>query len=507
MAGDIMRGRADGGSYNGRMSEAADLLYDADQVRELERAAIAGGIESYSLMQRAGAACWALICAEGIPASLVVVVGNGNNGGDGYEIACLSRKVQVPVRLFSIGEQLPVGDAAIARRAWLAMGGEIEALPSELPASEWVVDAVFGIGLSRPPAGASAQAIVVINAAAVAGAKVLAVDVPSGLDATSGRAYADCVRADLTLSFIGNKIGLWTGDAAEHCGRRVHDSLAIPAALFAGQAPRARLLTRACLRRLQRRPRNAHKGLSGHVLVVGGNLGMAGAVLLAGLAALRAGAGLVSVATRAEHAAMLVAAQPELMVHGVSSPDDLRNLVARASVIALGPGLGQDEWARALFAHAMSCGKPLVVDADALNLLARVPQRREDWVLTPHPGEAARLLGCTNAEVQADRRTSYATLQSRYGGAIVLKGAGTLVSAEPVAVCAHGNPGMAVAGMGDALTGVIAAFMAQGLSPTVAAQCGVVAHAVAADIAAADGERGMLPGDVIKALRGVVNPQ
>ncbi len=489
------------------MNDPASALYDAEQVRELERAAIAGGIPSYSLMQRAGAACWALICAEGIPASLVVVVGSGNNGGDGYEIACLSRQVQVPVRLFGISNELPTGDAAIARQAWLALGGEIETLSGELPASEWLVDAVFGIGLSRAPAGAAAQAIAAINAAAAAGAKVLAVDVPSGLDATSGRAYPDCVRADLTLSFIGNKIGLWTGDAAEYCGRRVHDRLAIPASLFATQAPRAQLLTHTRLQVLQRRPRNAHKGLFGHVLVIGGNLGMAGAALLAGRAALRAGAGLVSVATRTEHAAALVAAQPELMVHGVASADDLRGLVARASVVALGPGLGQDEWARAMFALAISGGKPLVVDADGLNLLARVPQQREDWVLTPHPGEAARLLGCTNAEVQADRSASHAALQTRYGGAVVLKGAGTMVSADPIAICAHGNPGMAVAGMGDTLTGVIAAFMAQGLSPAEAAQCGVVAHAMAADIAAADGERGLLPGDVIRTLRGVVNPR
>ncbi|MDP9142449.1 MAG: NAD(P)H-hydrate dehydratase [Pseudomonadota bacterium] len=489
------------------MNDPASALYDAEQVRELERAAIAGGIASYSLMQRAGAACWALICAEGIPASLVVVVGSGNNGGDGYEIARLSRQVQVPVRVFSISEALPSGDAAIARQAWLAVGGEIETLSDELPASEWVVDAVFGIGLSRAPAGAAAQAIAAINAAAAAGAKVLAVDVPSGLDATSGCAYADCVRADLTLSFIGNKIGLWTGDAAEYCGRRVHDSLAIPASLFAMQAPRAQLLTRTRLQVLQRRPRNAHKGLFGHVLVIGGNLGMAGAALLAGRAALRAGAGLVSIATRTEHAAALVAAQPELMVHGVASADDLRGLVARASVIALGPGLGQDEWGRAMFALAISGGKPLVVDADALNLLARVPQQREDWVLTPHPGEAARLLGCTNAEVQVDRSASHAALQTRYGGAVVLKGAGTMVSADPIAICAHGNPGMAVAGMGDTLTGVIVAFIAQGLSPIDAAQCGVVAHAMAADVAAAGGERGLLPGDVISTLRGVVNPQ
>lgn len=488
------------------MNDPLTRLYDVEQVRAIERAAIDGGIPGYELMQRAGAACWALICADGIPASLVVVVGTGNNGGDGYEIARLSRQVQVPVRLFAISEHLPTGDAAIARAAWLAAGGEIEPLGAALPASEWVVDAVFGIGLSRPPEGIAAQAIAAINAAAAAGARVLAVDVPSGLDAQRGQALGDAVRADVTLSFVANKLGLWNGQAADHCGRRIHDGLGIPAALHATQTPRAQLLTAASLQRLPRRRRTAHKGLSGHVLVVGGNLGMAGAALLAGRAALRAGAGLVTLATRAEHAAALVAAQPELMVHGVAAAEALRELVARADVIALGPGLGQDEWARAMFAHVLSSGRPLVVDADALNLLARVPQQRKDWVLTPHPGEAARLLaGSSSADVQSDRLAAHAALQSRYGGAIVLKGAGTIVSGEPVGVCAHGNPGMAVAGMGDTLTGIIAAFVAQGLTPVDAAQCGVVAHALAGDRAAEHGERGLLPGDLIDALRAVVN--
>lgn len=485
----------------------ASLLYAADQVRELERAAIAGGIPSYELMQRAGAACWSLICADGIPASLVVVVGTGNNGGDGYEIARLSRQVQVPVRLFCISEQVPSGDAAIARAAWLAAGGEIETLGESLPASEWVVDAVFGIGLSRPPAGVAAQAIAAINAAAAAGAKVLAVDVPSGLDADRGQTYGEAVRADVTLSFVGNKIGLWNGEAADYCGRRIHDGLGIPGELHAAQQPRAQLLTRDCLRQLPRRRRTAHKGLSGHVLVIGGNLGMAGAALLAGRAALRAGAGLVTIATRAEHAAALTAAQPELMVRGIATADELRELVTRADVVALGPGLGQDEWARAMFASALSGDRTMVVDADALNLLARVPQRRKDWVLTPHPGEAARLLGRSNAEVQSDRLGAHAELEARYGGALVLKGAGTIVSGDPVGICAHGNPGMAVAGMGDSLTGIIAAFLAQGLAPRDAAQCGVVAHALAGDRAAIDGERGLLPSDLIDALRAIVNPQ
>jgi ADP-dependent NAD(P)H-hydrate dehydratase / NAD(P)H-hydrate epimerase len=336
---------------------------------------------------------------------------------------------------------------------------------------------------------------------------VLAVDLPSGLDASTGNVPGDCVSADLSVSFIGNKLGLWTGRGPEFAGQRCFDALGVPAAVHDGVTAVAALQSSSALVRLGRRARDAHKSQSGHVLVVGGNHGMAGAALLAGRAALRAGAGLVSVATRSAHAAALTAAQPELMVHGVDTPQQLDTLLARASVIALGPGFGQDEWARALFAKLIASDAALLLDADALNLLARLPRQRERWVLTPHPGEAARLLQCTTAEVQADRLAALEGLRARYGGSIVLKGAGSLVSGSPIEVCGFGNPGMAVAGMGDTLTGVIAALWAQYGDGGEAARLGVLAHALAGDRAAeAGGERGLLPSDVIAALRDVVNP-
>jgi NAD(P)H-hydrate epimerase len=233
---------------------------------------------------------------------------------------------------------------------------------------------------------------------------------------------------------------------------------------------------------------------------------MAGAILLAARAALRGGAGWVSVATRAAHAAALTAAQPELMCHGVEDPRELRALLARASVIALGPGLGQGEWGRAMWSQALSAPQPLVVDADGLNWLAENPSRREDWVLTPHPGEAARLLGCATGEVQSDRLARAGELAQRYGGVSMLKGAGTLVQGRELALCPHGNPGMAVGGMGDVLCGLIAALIAQGLAPERAAQAGVLAHALAGDRAARAGERGLIPADLLAELRAVLNP-
>jgi NAD(P)H-hydrate epimerase len=241
---------------------------------------------------------------------------------------------------------------------------------------------------------------------------------------------------------------------------------------------------------------------------------------LAGEAALRAGAGLVTVATHPEHAALLNLTRPELMVAAVRSPDQLAPLLERVNVVALGPGLGRDQWGRALFEQLMRgeviAQRALVLDADALNLLAERPLQREHWILTPHPGEAARLRGCTTVEIEQDRFAAVNALQQRYGGVAVLKGAGTLVSGpgqSAPALCSAGNPGMASGGMGDALTGIIGGLLAQVLAQKPiehpiherdleqAATAGVCLHAAAADWAARDGERGLLASDLIQALR------
>lgn len=260
------------------------------------------------------------------------------------------------------------------------------------------------------------------------------------------------------------------------------------------------------------RPRavDSHKGDHGHVLCVGGELGSGGAIVLCAQAALRSGAGLVSVATRAAHVAPLLARQPEAMVHAVGGGEEYHALLRRAGVIAIGPGLGRGDWARALLHAALRTGKPLLLDADALNLLAESPLRMlEDTILTPHPGEAARLLGWSGERVQSDRRAAADALADRFGCVVVLKGAGTLVVAHGHAPCVvdAGNPGMAVGGMGDLLSGVIAGLRAQGLGAFDAAACGALLHAVAGDRAAVDGGmRGLLPGDLLPHLRAAANP-
>ena len=258
---------------------------------------------------------------------------------------------------------------------------------------------------------------------------------------------------------------------------------------------------------LLRRERCAHKGHYGHVLIIGGDHGYSGAARLAGEAALRVGAGLVSIATRIEHAGLMNINRPELMCHGVTGSEQLAVLLDKASVVVVGPGLGQSAWAKTLFLQALAVKKPLLIDADGLNLLAQFPQTNPNWILTPHPGEAARLLGCPTTTIQEDRFAAALALQVKYQGVIVLKGAGTLIcSEEECAVSNSGNPGMASGGMGDVLAGVIAGLVAQGLFLKNAAQQGVYGHGRAADLAVEqEGERGLLASDLMPYLRQWVN--
>jgi hydroxyethylthiazole kinase-like uncharacterized protein yjeF len=258
------------------------------------------------------------------------------------------------------------------------------------------------------------------------------------------------------------------------------------------------------------RQRDAHKGHFGHVLVIGGDYGMPGAARMAGESALRTGAGLVTVATRPEHIPAVVALHPELMCHGIKKAQELEPLFQRATVIVLGPGLGHSEWSKELFACAMQSELPMVIDADGLVWLSKFELSRENWVLTPHPGEAACLLQSTSQAIQENRIGALGLLQQQYGGVVVLKGAGTLIlggSHQPH-VCPNGNPGMATGGMGDILSGLIAGFIAQKIPLENAAYIGVSLHAQAGDMMAKlKGERGMLATDLLPYIRELVNPR
>ena len=379
-----------------------------------------------------------------------------------------------------------------------------------LSAFDVVVDAMLGTGLDREVGAPFATAVERVNRCR---RPVLCIDVPSGLHTDTGVRLGTAVRATSTITFIGLKQGLFTGQGPGVAGKIAFDSLQVPEAAYACAAPSARRMRLEQFHEdLAPRPRGAHKGDFGHVLVIGGDEGMPGAPRLAAEAAARSGAGLVTVATRAVHVASIAASRPELMPRGVESWSALAPLLERASVVAIGPGLGTAQWGRALLDSALAAGKPMVLDADALNLVAEGDRELalDSAVLTPHPGEAARLLGIGTAQVEADRFDAAERIRSRSGAVVVLKGAGTLVEDgdDLVSVCEAGNPGMASAGMGDVLCGVIAALAAQGHPLARAARMGVCAHAEAADLAAgAGGERGMLAGDVIAMLRRVLNPQ
>lgn len=485
-------------------------VHTAAQVRALDRHAIETlRIPSYTLMTRAGEAalntlrrCW--------PSTqrVVVVCGPGNNAGDGYVLARLAREQRIETAAIALTEPGRLqGDARRAYEDFVAAGGVVSPWTDAcLDGADVIVDAIFGIGLSRP---IDAQTAAVVHAINDNSAHVLALDIPSGLHADTGEVLGIAINAERTLTFIGLKLGFYLGDGPNHTGIVTFDDLDVPADMGANaEAAAMRIDENALAQLLPRRRRTTHKGQQGSVLIIGGSIGMAGAARLAGEAALRAGAGLVTVATRAENVVAIISGRPELMCRGVERVEEIAALIDRADVLAVGPGLGQDEWASSMLDTVLASEKPVVIDADALNLLARSPRKSSRWILTPHPGEAGRLLGKTTAEIQSDRLSSAREIAARYGGTIVLKGAGTLVvtSDSLPSICDHGNPGMASPGMGDVLTGVIAGIAAQTSDLPGAARAGVLVHAMAGDMAARRGERGLLATDLFTYLPICVNP-
>jgi len=485
-------------------------IYSVAAVREFDRTAIEDmGIPGYTLMSRAGTATVAE-AREQYPDARrwQVVCGAGNNAGDGYVVARLAAAEGIAVAVIAIIDPGSLsGDAAKAYSDFAADGGECAPWSGELDAeADLLVDAMLGSGLMRDVGGDFAACVDAINGH---GAPVLALDIPTGLHGDTGAVMGCAVEANLTVTFVGLKTGLFLNDGPDHCGAIVFADLDIPEDCRDEVAPEYRRVDDEQLwQALPRRRRAAHKGDFGHVLVIGGGAGMPGAVRLCGEAALRSGAGLVSIATDPEHASLMVASRPELMPHGIRGKADLEPLLERADVIAFGPGLGRSPWAAELVAALAADGRPAVWDADALNWLAESPATLDNRVITPHPGEAGRLLGSDTASVQSDRKAAVLAMQAKFGGVAVLKGSGSLVAASVDVpwLCTSGNPGMAAAGMGDVLTGIIAALIAQGLAIEDAAIVGVEVHARAGDRAAVAGERGLLASDLLAELRGIVNP-
>ena len=488
-------------------------IYSASQVRELDRLATSKfGVPSFELMSRAGAQALRVLRRRWPGARAVVVLcGAGNNGGDGLVLARLAKAESLDVRVLAVAptERLK-GDAKRALDECVAAGVAIEryaGMPSRIDVARTViVDALLGIGADRPLDGDFAAAVAAANAS---GAPVLALDVPSGLHADTGWPLGDAIRATATVTFVGLKQGLYLGRACDYTGAVELADLGLPAELSSGLEPALTRLTRAELERaLPRRRRSAHKGTNGRLLLLGGGPGMAGAIRLAAEAALRVGAGLVYVAAHGDSVAAIRAGRAEVIVHAVDVATELDALVALADAAVVGPGLGQSAWARAGLRRLLDRDLPLVVDADGLNLLAESPVRRGRWILTPHPGEASRLLQTSTEQVERDRLAAARAVATRYEAIAVLKGARTLVAAVdgPPGVCDRGNPGMATAGMGDVLAGVIGGLLVQTRDLRASARAGVLLHALAGDDAAAAAERGTLAADLMPHLRRWANP-
>ncbi len=489
-----------------------DLLYTAAQVRLLDKTAIDDfGIPGYTLMCRAAQAAFveAQIRWPRIQ-NVLVFCGLGNNAGDGYVFARFALQGGLQVRVIQLGDPDSLkGDALRAKQDMEAVGISCEPFfEQDISQAELIVDALLGTGLTRNVVGPWLSAINVINAAKV---PTLAIDIPSGLHADTGQVMDVAVVAHVTVAFIGLKQGMFCASCPDYCGDIVFNDLEVPSAVYqSAESHCLRLSNVQQLALFPARKRNSHKGDFGHALLLGGNQGMSGAIQMAAQAAARVGAGLVTVGTYPDHAQLINLRQPELMSYGITVPHDVTRLLQQASVAALGPGLGQDAWAKQVFDVCVEMDLPMVLDADGLNILATQSRQSSQWILTPHPGEAARLLGCSVAEVQSDRFHAAIEIQRRYGGVCVLKGSGTLIcDKQHFVLCDAGNPGMASGGMGDVLTGVLVGLLAQGMKVGYSlldiAQYGVVLHAQAGDIGAEQGERGLLASDVITQLRYLNN--
>lgn len=487
-------------------------LYSNDQVRMIERHYIKNNDINERCLMSAAAEAALNVMQQYWPKAerIAIFCGKGNNAGDGFALAALAYQAGINVTVYMAFELNALTEAALLQAQHCQQLG-VEMQPVGISASlncDLIVDALLGLGLTgivRAPINT------VINTINQFTQPVLSLDAPSGLNADTGHGYGCAIQADVTLAYIGYRKGFFTYQGSQLCGQLELATLGITENAYHIAKPNNFLLNPGELRQnIPARDKSVHKNNCGHVLVIGGDYGMGGAIRLASEAAARVGAGLVTVATRPEHVTIVSGTRPEIMCHQVHSVDDLRPLLSRASTVLIGPGLGDSEWGHSLFDAVITHKLPTVVDADALKILSKKKRSSDQWVLTPHPGEAGCLLGVDNQQVQQDRFMSIDEITRRYGGTCVLKGAGSIVKTankDDYYICRAGNPGMASAGMGDILSGVIAGLLAQGLTAIQAAKYGTLVHSMAADQAAKKGgERGLLASDLLDFLRELVNP-
>jgi hydroxyethylthiazole kinase-like uncharacterized protein yjeF len=479
------------------------LLFNVESVYRLDRAAVeADGLPEISLMQRAGERVWYEISNRWPEMTRITIfAGSGNNGGDAFVVAILAHQQGKEVQLIVYGDLAQQSEtAAHFCNIWLKSGGDIIEPGQQEIIGEVIVDGLLGIGLSRELDTDWQALIKQINQA---DAVRVAIDIPSGLNANSGIAQPCAVEADLTVSFIAAKVGQYLADGPDYCGELLVDDLGVSSQTRQSEMPTLSVLDQCNVMLPVKRKRNTHKNKFGHVLIIGGDQGMTGAASLAAQAALRGGAGLVSVLVHPQCTHEL-SAIPELMVQ---SWDDIDTRLALATVIVVGPGLGQSDAAKICLAKLLKCKQAMVVDASALEsdfLLACKPGQ---VVITPHPGEAAKLLSTTSAEIQLDRLSASQLLVDKFDVVSVLKGSGSIIqkAGSMPEINVRGNPGMAVAGMGDVLAGLIAALLGQELAAFEAARTGVLIHALCAeDYAAHYDESGLIASDIVQRIPRIV---
>jgi NAD(P)H-hydrate epimerase len=489
-----------------------DALFSAKSVAQLDRIAIEEqGIAGIILMKRAGRALLdELLESFGSPSLLSIFCGSGNNAGDGYIVAALAAAKNIPVQVVELSAKLSP-DAAQAKQYAEQANVSFVAFDSSVDIAEGViVDSLLGTGFYGELRQQYGEAIQLINDC---GLPVVAADIPSGLNPDSGHIAEVAVAADITVTFIGAKQGLFTGKGPAVCGEVIFHSLDVPEQIFDQVPATAELLDLFELMDLMPQLSiDGHKAQRGHAMVIGGDHGFGGAAIMAAEASLQVGAGMTSMATRPEHIAPMLTRQPEVMACPVVSGQELEPLLGRATVLVVGPGLGRSPWSEQLLQKAVAAGLPMVVDADGLNIIAEgrvVPNPDgSQWVLTPHAGEAARLLGISVADVQADRFAAVRQLQEKYSAVVLLKGPGTLIAGanEIIKVCPYGNPAMATAGMGDILSGLIGGLIAQGCDLQTAAELGCCLHSSAADLAVQEyGLRSLTATDLLPQLGNLLN--
>ncbi len=525
-------------------------LLSAGEVRELElQHARKTTSETYVLMQQAGRALWQCYQEKFSQyKNILVLVGPGNNGGDGYEFAChvlndVSKKknsvIKVRVRFVADNNDTENwikncrSDASLALEKLLAIYDDLQPFNrDDLNQSDVVIDGILGTGIKPPAREIFSTTIKAVNQSQL---PVLSIDTPSGLDTDRGIEIGEAINARVTLTFIALKKGLVTGAGKSHCGELYLHTLGVDKPQLALSESRylTPLSSLSFMQKITQRNSNTHKGDFGRTLIIGGNCGMGGAAILAAEASCRVGSGSVVLVTHPQNVSSTLARRPEVMVHGFSDdeieqPAQIEKLISflkGSSSVVIGPGLGQDSWAKILLETTLEWCKQqhknLVLDADGLRLAKKLAMDIQHCIITPHPGEAAFLLSeptdkITTAEIQQDRYYFAEKLQDTVAQGVILKGAGSILvttekneinseTHQQINVCPYGNAGMASAGMGDVLAGTIGGLMAQGLTPSNAALSGMLIHSLAADRAAKGDEVGLLASDLFSELKFLVN--